>query len=71
MKVDYAFKYTLITWYIKEPYKRGQISYGKFLEFLRKDDEGIGIHINIYDAIEKVYDLQPWELAGVLDVSMG
>lgn len=58
-------------WYIKEPYKKCQISYGEFLEFLRKDGEGIGININIYDAIERVYDLQPWELAGVLDVSMG
>ena len=30
-----------------------------------------GVEINIYDAIEKVYELNSVELAGVLDVSMG
>lgn len=53
-------------WYIKEPYRRCHIGYDKFLELLRKDDQGIGIEINIYDAIEKVYEVTPWELAGVL-----
>lgn len=41
------------------------------MELLRKDDQGIGIEINIYDAIEKVYEVTPWELAGVLGVSIG
>lgn len=58
-------------WYIKEPYNRHKISYEKFLEFLKQDDDGIGIEVNIYDAIERVYNLTPWELAGVLDVSVG
>lgn len=58
-------------WYIKEPYRRCHIGYDKFLELLRKDDQGIGIEINIYDAIEKVYEVTPWELAGVLGVSIG
>lgn len=31
----------------------------------------VGVEINIYDAIEKVYELNSVELAGVLDVSMG
>ena len=44
-------------WYIKEPYRRCHIGYDKFLELLRKDDQGIGIEINIYDAIEKVYEV--------------
>ena len=58
-------------WYIKEPYRRCHIGYDKFLDLLRKDDQGIGIEINIYDAIEKVYEVTPWELAGVLGVSIG
>lgn len=58
-------------WYIKEPYRRCHISYDKFMDLLRKDDQGIGIEINIYDAIEKVYEVTPWELAGVLGVSIG
>lgn len=58
-------------WYIKEPYKRYKISYARFLDYLQKDDAGIGIEINIYDAIERVYELTTWELAGVLDVSVG
>ena len=58
-------------WYIKEPYRRCDIGYDRFLELLRKDDQGIGIEINIYDAIEKVYEVTPWELAGVLGVSIG
>lgn len=58
-------------WYIKEPYDRCKISYGQFLEFLQKDGKGIGIEINIYDAIEKIYKLTTWELASVLDVSIG
>ena len=41
------------------------------MDLLRKDDQGIGIEINIYDAIEKVYEVTPWELAGVLGVSIG
>ncbi len=58
-------------WYIKEPYKKYEISYGKFLDYIKKDSEGIGIKVNIYDAIEKIYDLSIWDLAGVLDVSIG
>lgn len=58
-------------WYIKEPYDRCQISYRQFLDFLQKDGDGGGIEINIYDAIERIYGLTPWELAGVLDVSIG
>ena len=58
-------------WYIKEPYRRHDISYGEFLKYIKKDDEGIGVKVNIYDAIEKIYDLKIWELAGVLDVSIG
>lgn len=58
-------------WYIKEPYARHQISYDQFLEYLQKDEDGIGIEINIYDAIERIYGLKLWELSGVLDVSMG
>ncbi|MDD3139044.1 MAG: hypothetical protein PHX08_08745 [Lachnospiraceae bacterium] len=58
-------------WYIKEPYKNYKISCDKFLNYIRKDGEGIGIDVNIYDAIEKIYGLRSWELAGVLDVSMG
>lgn len=58
-------------WYIKEPYDRHQISYNKFLDYLQKDEDGIGIEINIYDAIERIYELKIWELAGILDVSIG
>lgn len=58
-------------WYIREPYDRHQISYKKFLDYIQKDEDGIGIGINIYDAIERIYGLKLWELAGVLDVSIG
>lgn len=67
--------YTEITknapWYIRELYEKCQISYKKFLDLIREDDEGVGIEVNIYDAIEKIYELESWELAGVLDVSTG
>ena len=67
--------YTEITkkapWYIKGPYDRCKISYEKFLDLLQQDEQGVGVEINIYDAIEKVYELNSVELAGVLDVSMG
>lgn len=58
-------------WYIKEPYKNYKIRCGEFLELLQKDSEGIGIDVNIYDAIEKIYELNSIELAGVLGVSFG
>lgn len=58
-------------WYIKEPYKNYKIRRGEFLELLQKDLEGIGIDVNIYDAIEKIYELNSIELAGVLGVSFG
>ena len=67
--------YTEITkkapWYIKKPYDQCKISYEKFLDLLQQDEQGVGVEINIYDAIEKVYELNSVELAGVLDVSMG
>ena len=59
------------SWYIKEPYEKCKIDYAEFLDYIRKDAEGIGIKVNIYDAIEKVYGFKAWELAGVLDVSLG
>lgn len=60
-----------VPWYIRELYKKYKIDYNKFLELIEKDENGQGIQINIYDAIENVYELTPWELAGVLDVSIG
>ena len=63
--------YTEITkkapWYIKKPYDQCKISYEKFLDLLQQDEQGVGVEINIYDAIEKVYELNSVELAGVLD----
>lgn len=58
-------------WYIREHYKRSKIDYEKLLELIEKDEKGVGIEINIYDAIEKVYELTSCELAGVLDVTTG
>ena len=50
--------YTEITkkapWYIKKPYDQCKISYEKFLDLLQQDEQGVGVEINIYDAIEKV-----------------
>ena len=47
--------YTEITkkapWYIKGPYDRCKISYEKFLDLLQQDEQGVGVEINIYDAI--------------------
>ena len=61
--------YTEITkkapWYIKKPYDQCKISYEKFLDLLQQDEQGVGVEINIYDAIEKVYELNSVELAGV------
>ena len=42
-----------------------------FWNFIEKDETGLGVDVNIYDAIEKVYEFTPWELAGVLDVAIG
>ena len=51
--------YTEITkkapWYIKKPYDQCKISYEKFLALLQQDEQGVGVEINIYDAIEKGY----------------
>lgn len=67
--------YTEITkkapWYIKKPYDQCKISYEKFLDLLQQDEQGVGVEINIYDAIEKVYELNSVELAGVLDSCCG
>ena len=61
--------YTEITkkapWYIKKPYDQCKISYEKFLDLLQQDEQGVGVEINIYDAIEKVYELNSVELAGM------
>ena len=57
-------------WYIKEPYKYHKINYEEFIENLKQDAKGVGIRINLYDAIEKIYDLNIWELASVLGVSI-
>ena len=58
--------YTEITkkapWYIKKPYDQCKISYEKFLDLLQQDEQGVGVEINIYDAIEKVYELNSVEL---------
>ena len=34
-------------------------------------DRIVRLSFDIYDAIERVYELNTWELSGVLDVSMG
>ena len=58
-------------WYLKEPYDRYKLNYMEFLDLLQKDEQGIGVEINIYDVIEKIYQLTSEELAGILDVSIG
>ena len=58
-------------WYLKESYDRYKLNYMEFLDLLQKDEQGIGVEINIYDVIEKIYQLTSEELAGILDVSIG
>ena len=59
--------YTEITkkapWYIKGPYDRCKISYEKFLDLLQQDEQGVDVEINIYDAIEKVYELNGLDMS--------
>ena len=52
-------------WYLKESYDRYKLNYMEFLDLLQKDEQGIGVEINIYDAIEKTYQLTSEELVGM------
>ncbi|MTK08472.1 MAG: hypothetical protein F8N38_15480 [Hungatella sp.] len=67
--------YSLITeeapWYIKEKYKNYKIQYDEFIKEIEDDHNGLPIEVNLYDAIEKIYDLTLVELAEVLNVSLG
>lgn len=58
-------------WYIKEPYNNNRIDYSRFIELLEMDERGEPIDVNIYDAIDKIYDMNPIELAEALGVSLG
>lgn len=58
-------------WYIKNDYENCKISFEEFLKKLDDDNNGIALKINLYDAIEKIYDLSFVELAEVLGVSLG
>ncbi len=55
-------------WYIRNDYK---ISFGELLKRIDDDENGIALEVNLYDAIEKIYDLSLVELAEVLGVSLG
>lgn len=58
-------------WYIREDYKRCRISYDEFLKKLDDDEKGVPIKVNLYDAIENIYNLRMDELAKVLNVTIG
>lgn len=58
-------------WYIRDDYKKYKISYDEFLKRLDDDEKGIPIEINLYDAIENIYELSLVELAEVLNVTLG
>jgi hypothetical protein len=58
-------------WYIREDYKRYRISYDEFLKKLDDDEKGVPIKVNLYDAIENIYNLRMDELAKVLNVTIG
>ena len=57
--------YTEITkkapWYIKKPYDQCKISYEKFLDLLQQDEQGVGVEINIYDAIERNSEFEKYK----------
>lgn len=61
----------LAPWYIKMPYEKCKISYNEFINLLKNDEQGVPIEVNIYDAIENIYGLNTFQLAELLNVSVG
>ncbi len=55
-------------WYIRNDYK---INFDKLLKCIDDDENGIVLEVNLYDVIEKIYDLSLVELAEVLGISLG
>lgn len=56
-------------WYLKRPYESGKLSLTDFLERMELDSNGEPVEINLYDAIEEVYELNQQQIAEVLGVS--
>lgn len=62
-----------VPWYIQKNYSYmdQSIDYDEFIRRIDADEKGLGIDVNLYDAIEHVYGLKIFELAEILDVSIG
>ncbi|MBF4696093.1 hypothetical protein [Fusibacter ferrireducens] len=58
-------------WYIKDYYRNSKIKYDEFLDKMEKDYKSIGFEVNLYDAIEHVYEINLLELADILGVTFG
>lgn len=56
-------------WYLKRPYENGKLSLNEFLERMEEDLAGRPVEINLYDAIEEIYELSQQQIAEVLGVS--
>ena len=56
-------------WYLKRPYENGKLNLSDFLERAEQDAAGEPVEINLYDAIEEIYDLTQQQIAEVLGVS--
>ncbi|UZP01905.1 hypothetical protein JW813_09150 [Clostridium botulinum] len=58
-------------WYIREPYKEYKIDFETFINLIEKDSKGESIEVNIYDAIEKIYQINVFQIAKALEVTVG
>ncbi len=56
-------------WYLKRPYESGKLGLNDFLERLEEDLKGEPVLINLYDAIEEIYQMDQQQIAAVLGVS--
>ncbi len=56
-------------WYLKRPYDNGKLELRELLDHIEEDADGKAISINLYDAIEEIYQMDQIQIAEVLGVS--
>lgn len=56
-------------WYIREPYDEHRIDYKTFIDLIEKDSKGEAIEVNIYDVIMRIYGIDTFQIAKLLEVT--
>ncbi len=56
-------------WYLKRPYENGKLELNDFLSQAEEDAKGEPVIINLYDAIEEIYQMDQHQIAAILGVS--